>query len=653
MKKIILIIFSIFLICPSKAQNIKRAYKSLEKLEFENAKESFDKILLDNSQSVAANFGDALILADDKSPLFDIVSAWKYIEAIKGHENELTQEEIDIIGEYFMNTEVRKTNRPVKKKIEIAEDAIEARLIKYIREENNLDAVYRVLELYPDFKYKDNVMHIRNQFEYRKYEKLNTLAGYEEFISKFPDAAQVPKAIKYRDEMAFNDVKTKNTVTAYNSYIEKYPKSTYLQQASKLRNAAAYSDAKKINTLEAYQQFIRLYPNALEIADARKQQHQLMYEKAKRIKSLEAYNEFISMYPDGAYYIDVFNLKASDLGMQEFRQLGFESPDFKWAKALDNNQSEEIAKSISYTTDGGYIVAGTTKSAESQFTDVWIVKLDIDGKMVWNKTIGQPYNDDVLKVSITPSNEIIVVGYTQITVDSNSMAGWIFKLGSDGKKLWNKSLGNLSIASSSIDANGKIYLATYIKDTIPDKYYFQIYNEDGMKVGEHDYSQSGTFNDMIFTGDGHCFLAGSKWFNYSDSKFYIQWDDTLTFKGCLVKAALNNQIIGFEAIDSLKRYQFEYTIDGKKLWYNSTLLNDSTETISDILLTDNNEFIVLGNNNSYSYVSNYDSKGVLISEKKIYGNYKFVDAIKSGTGGITYLFKGNDYLVITFASIGF
>ena len=633
------------------AQNIKRAYKSLEKQEYDKAKEAFLKILAEDSKNVGANFGMALIEADDKSPLFDIIDAWKYVIAIKGHENELSQDDIEVIGEYFMNTEVRKTSRPVKKKIQIAEDAVDARLIKYIREENNLEAVYKVLELYPDYDHRDNVMHIRNQFEFRKYEKLNTLTGYEEFIKKFPDAAQAPKAMKYCDKLAFDEIKTKNSVQAYNDYIKAHPKSNYVQQAKKLRNATAFAEAKKINTLVAYNNFIDSYPDALEIPDARKQQRELMYQKAKRIKSLEAYNEFIRMYPDGAYYIDVFNLKAGDLGMQNYRQLGFDSPDLIWSEALDNNEQAEEASSIAATHDGGYIIAGTSRP-DSGYSDAWIVKLDAEGKMVWNKTVGQAYNDQVKKVLVTSGNDVVVVGYTQVSSDSSALGGWMFKLNSDGKKLWNKSLGEISIASCGIDPTDKIYLATYIEDTIPDNYYFQIFNADGKMTGERDYSQKGTFNDMKFTPDGHYFFAGSRWFNFADNKFYISWEDTLRVSGTIQKADLNNQSVAFVAMDSVKGYNFMYSITGNKIWQNSFPLTDSTEKIEQLILTDNNQLIELGNNSLFSYACKYDGKGNLLNEKKISGNYKFVDAVKTSIG-VVYLLKGDDYLVISFASPGF
>jgi tetratricopeptide (TPR) repeat protein len=636
------------------AQNVKRGFKSLEKQEYDKAKDAFDKILLDDSQNVAANFGMAMIMADDKSPFFDIVDAWKYIVVIKGHENELVQDDIETLGEYFLNTEVRKTSRPVKKKVEIAEDAVEARLIKFIREENNLDAVYRVLELYPDFKDYDNVLHIRNQFEYRKYEKTNTLAAYEEFIKKFPDAAQIPKAVCNRNRLAFDAVKIQNTAMGYNKYIHDFPQSEYLQQAIKLRNAVAYADAVKVNKLEAYQEFIKLYPDALEIAEARKMQNQLMYEKAKRIKTIEAYNEFISMYPDGAYYLDVFNLKAGDLGMQDFRQLGFDSPDLKWSKTLDNNQQIENAESIAVTSDGGYIIAGTTLSNDTSYSDAWIVKLDSEGKMLWNKTVGQPYNDEVFKVLVDTLGEIIIIGYTQAIADSNSYTGWMFKLGSDGKKRWNKNLGAIRITAAAISPDNKIYLATHINDTIPNNYYLQAFTTDGIKVWERIYVKKGNFTNINFTQDEHVLLTGSDWLVYADSRFYIVWEDTLSYPGSIFKSAINSQNIVIVAADSLNRYQLMYDLSGHKLWKNSAKLSDNTEILGDIILSNQNACAVSGNNSNASYLISYDTKGAVLREKQLNNTkFKLVSAIKGKSGEFIYLFKGEDYLVVSFSSIGF
>lgn len=654
MKRLILFVPAIIFISLNiNAQNVKRGFKSLEKREFDKAKETFVKILAEDSESVAANFGLALVEADETSPFFDIVDAYQYIVKIKGKENSLPQEDIDVLSEYFLNTETRKTSRPVKKKIEIAEDAVDARLIKYIREENNLEAVYKVLEMYPDYKHYDNVVHIRNQFEYRKYEKLNTKAAYEEFIEKFPDAAQVPKAENQRNKLAFEEVKTKNTLEDYNAYIKKYPGSRYVQQVIKLRNAKAFEQAEKLNTLEAYNKFIDLYPDALEISQAKKHQHDLMYEKAKRIKSLEAYNEFIKMYPNGLYYLDVFNLKASDLGMQNFKTLGFTSPDLVFARSLDNDEHVEEAVAIAETKDNGLVIAGNTRLNDTSCTDAWIVKLDQKGDMIWNKTIGQVYNDKVENILVNSANECIVIGYTQVASDSAAYMGWMFKLGADGQRIWNKSLGKVRIMASAISSQDKVYLATYVEDTIPDYYYIQAYNTDGNEVWDRDYVKQGTFNDIIFTDNNDVCLAGSRWFTLSDPKFYIKWEDSLAVTGIINHAGLNQQNIVLAANDSLNNYFLGYTMSGKKLWMNTTSISAIDDEVFDVLVNSGNKTIIVGKQEHNGYLLKYDASGNKLSEMTFNGAYEPVAAIRTIDNRVVYLFDGPDYLVTVFSSDGF
>ncbi len=171
--------------CAVSAQNSKKGFKLLEKAEYEKSAEVFREVLKEKSDDPAASFGLAMIYGDEKSPLFNLVDSWEFALKCKSNLEKLTPDELEFIGEYFQNTETRIRNIPVKKKIDYAIETVEAKLIKYVREENNLELVYEVLEKFPDYRYHDNVMHIRNQLEFRKYEKLNTLEGYTEFIHKY------------------------------------------------------------------------------------------------------------------------------------------------------------------------------------------------------------------------------------------------------------------------------------------------------------------------------------------------------------------------------------------------------------------------------------------------------------------------------------
>lgn len=652
MKNNILLIILLSLSIALSAQSVKKGFKSLEKEDYAKAKESFAKNLEENKEHVASNFGMAMVYADEKSTYFDIIESWQYVMAIEGRTNQISQEEIEILGEYFLATEVRKTSRPAKKKIDIAITAIEDRLIKYIREENDLEATYKVLEMYPDFKHYDNVVHIRNQFEYRKYEKLNTMAGYSEFIEKFPDAAQVEKAKLNQYKMAFTEAKAANTVASYNSYLKNYPNSGLRQQAIKLRNTAAYADAESKNTLLAYEQFISLYPDALQIPEAKQHQHDLMYEKAKRIKTIEAYNEFIRMYPEGAYFIDVFNLKSTTLGDKYYSQSAMPTNGYQWARALDNNEYIDVASALAVTSDGGYIVAGSTKSDENASTDAWIVKLDQQGKMIWNSTIGQEFNDKIEDILITSTNDIIALGYTQVESDSGDYKAWMFRLGSDGSKIWNKSLGDISIAASAISQNDDIYLSTYVDDTIPEQYYFKAINIDGQTEWERDFVRQGTFKSINIQKNNDVLLSGDKWLISTDSKFYIKWEDTLKIAGNFEHASINTTHAGIISTDSLSATYHTYALTGEKVAESGVSVQPNTN-VESLTLMDDNTGLLVEQTDVNSQVIKLNATGNELSKKSTAGGMQIVSVVHNPQGGLSYLLKDKDFIVVTYTNSGF
>ncbi|MBN1952457.1 MAG: hypothetical protein JW801_14745 [Bacteroidales bacterium] len=637
MKNILSILLAIVCLT-ANGQNIKKGYRFLEKdpPDFEKALDVFKKDLAGNPGNVAANFGVALVYADDRSPVFNIIDAWQYIESMQGKEDQLSQEDIEILSEYFMNTEVRKTSRPVKKKMAIAMEAIEARLIKFIREENNLEAVYEVLDRYPDFRHYDNVIHIRNQFEYRKYEKLNTRAAYDEFITKFPDAAQVPKAVKNINRLAFQEVKSQNSVEGYSDYIRRYPQSEYLQTAIKLRNAAAYARAKQVNTLNAYEDFIADYPDALEISEAKTRQRELLYEQAKRIKSLEAFNQFIDKYPDGQYFVDIFNLKASELGTLFLRENSLTNPAIMWARGFDNNARLESGGVVCEMPSGDYILACNTQLDEQSFSDAWIIKIGQDGKMAWNKIIGQAFADSVTHVLIDNSNDIIVLGYTYLTADSTSRMGWMFKLGSDGKKIWNKNLGKIEFTACAIDQQNRIYLGGYQeRDSLGAFYAVTTFNTDAKMLGEKVYTGKGSINDIAISPNGDIFLCGSNWIMLMEPRRYIKWDhaiDTsLTATSCAFSPSGDVFLAGY---NKKKIFYARYSADGKKIWLKDYVKADSTQVIKDILLSPENTMLTLEQTGSSAKIKLFSASGDVTGVKELFGNITLQSVIPAGSGSI-------------------
>jgi hypothetical protein len=123
----------------------------------------------------------------------------------------------------------------------------------------------------------------------------------------------------------------------------------------------------------------------------------------------------------------------------------------QWQKTLGGS-AEDYAFSIQQTADGGYIVAGLTNSTDGDITvnhgdyDCWIVKLNATGTIQWQKTFGGSLEDVALSVQQTTDGGYIVAGYTKstdgdVTVNHGGFDYWIIKLNATGTIQWQKTLG--------------------------------------------------------------------------------------------------------------------------------------------------------------------------------------------------------------------
>jgi tetratricopeptide (TPR) repeat protein len=582
MNRIILLIASFLLLSFSVlAQNAKKGYKWLEKLEYEKAKEVFNELFATDNKNPAVNLGLALIYSDDQSPFYDLVQGWSHCILLQQNMDKLAQEDLEYIGEYFMNTEKRPSSRPVKKKIEYAVSIIESHLIKHVREENNLALTYEVIEKFPDFRYYGNVVHIRNQLEFRKYEKQNSLEGYIEFIERFPEAAQMDKAIAYRNKLAFERACSLNTVEAYEDYMFEYPDAPEYTRALKNRNALAFSRAKTTHTLRGYEVFISRYPEAFEVAEAKVMQKQLLFEYAKTIKTLEAYDEFIKKYPEGQQYIDIFNLKSLYLGNLYLASSNFTS-GILWARSFDLANENETCGSLCQLENGHYFLAVTSRKSDTSFADAWLICIDSVGRMIWNKTAGSDYNDQVIYSSVNRKNEVVMAGYSWTGEDTSAREVWLFKQAPDGRNIWSQRLGKWVLHSLVTDSNDRILLGGYqCDDSLRRHYRIMELNDMGRKLWERTYSDYGEVNFLGILPDQSVLVVAGNWISRMDNRGYIVWEyvpppENVYWKG-LVSENGETYIGGVRNNKGLLITKF--SVDGKKKWDKQYVMPDSAASI--------------------------------------------------------------------------
>jgi hypothetical protein len=133
--------------------------------------------------------------------------------------------------------------------------------------------------------------------------------------------------------------------------------------------------------------------------------------------------------------------------------LGFSQPTepLAWSKVYGGTLSDK-ANSIFRTTDGGYIVAGSSQSADGNLSlnfgnsDYWVVKTDILGNIQWQNVYGGSGDDVATSIIQTNDGSYIVAGYSNstdvnVTQFNGGLDFWIVKLTTAGTIQWQKNYG--------------------------------------------------------------------------------------------------------------------------------------------------------------------------------------------------------------------
>ncbi len=81
-----------------------------------------------------------------------------------------------------------------------------------------------------------------------------------------------------------------------------------------------------------------------------------------------------------------------------------------WRKDYGGSRNDEVSDIIA-DPDGGYIIAGSTKSYGNGGWDYWIFKIDEAGNMQWDKTFGHAFDDKANSITTTFDGGLAVVGY--------------------------------------------------------------------------------------------------------------------------------------------------------------------------------------------------------------------------------------------------
>jgi len=146
----------------------------------------------------------------------------------------------------------------------------------------------------------------------------------------------------------------------------------------------------------------------------------------------------ISQTAEGGYIVAGIT-KSFGAGKYDFWIIKlFSSGDVEWQRTYGGLE-DDIIKSIQQTADGGYIVAGSTKSFGAGERDLLVLKLFSSGDIDWQRTYGGIKDDNAYCIQPTVDGGYIVAGETYSVVNSNNI--WVIKLSSTGSIEWQQAYG--------------------------------------------------------------------------------------------------------------------------------------------------------------------------------------------------------------------
>lgn len=141
-----------------------------------------------------------------------------------------------------------------------------------------------------------------------------------------------------------------------------------------------------------------------------------------------------------------------------------QSGNLLWNKLYGGSSMEWGYTILPTFYDDGFIMCGQAYSNDGDVSgnhsnlgseDVWIIKLDSVGSLIWSKCFGGASMDWCKSMTPAPNNEFIVVAYTDSWGNNPSGCqsiategkAWVFKIDSLGNIVWNQCFGTIGVSA--------------------------------------------------------------------------------------------------------------------------------------------------------------------------------------------------------------
>ncbi|MFX1300088.1 MAG: hypothetical protein ACFFDE_04025 [Promethearchaeota archaeon] len=110
-----------------------------------------------------------------------------------------------------------------------------------------------------------------------------------------------------------------------------------------------------------------------------------------------------------------------------------------WSRNYGAKLNDKIY-AVTEVSTGGFLLLGATRSYSVGETDVWVIRTDAFGNMVWNQTFSGPGYDDGRSVVELSTGEFALLA-TTTSYGAGGIDVWLLITNSTGNQLWNQTYG--------------------------------------------------------------------------------------------------------------------------------------------------------------------------------------------------------------------
>ena len=162
-------------------------------------------------------------------------------------------------------------------------------------------------------------------------------------------------------------------------------------------------------------------------------------------------NGFIIASSSDSNDVDISNNKGSyDFWVLKISAIG----TLLWEKNFGGSEIDE-ARAITNTNDGNIIIIGDTRSSDKDVSlnygaaDLWLIKISEEGNLIWEKTIGASGFDVARAITKTQDNGFVIAGSSRSLdngyINKGQNDALVLKIDENGKVLWQKTFGGSEI----------------------------------------------------------------------------------------------------------------------------------------------------------------------------------------------------------------